>query len=205
MPYRSAQAAWTALIAAAQPQGGYVTAAQAAAAGFAASHLSYHAHAGNLERVGHGLYRLPEVPPSAHDRVIRLVLATRGRDDQPRGVVGHATALSLHELSDVMPAKVHLIVPPGWRQRAPAGCVFHTGRLVRTDTEEWEGFRITTPLRTLIDVAREGRLSHEQIEAAVRDALRRGLVRRPALERAARDEPSDAVRARLLSATARRA
>ena len=133
------------------------------------------------------------------------MLGTRGRDDRPRGVVGHATALSLHELSDVLPAKVHLIVPPGWRQQAPAGCVFHRGRFVRGETEEWEGFRITTPLRTLIDVAREGRLSHEQIEAAVRDALGRGLVRRPALERAARDEPSEAVRARLLGAPARRA
>lgn len=205
MPYRDAQAAWIALLAAAQPQGGYVTAPQAAAAGFAASHLSYHVHAGNLARVGHGLYRLPEVPPSPHDRVIRLVLATRGRDDRPRGIVGHATALSLHELSDVLPAKVHLIVPPGWRQQAPAGCVFHTGRLGKADTEDWGGFRVTTPLRTLIDIAREGRLSHEQIEAAVRDALRRGLVRRPALERAVRDEPSDAVRARLLGAPARRA
>jgi len=205
MPYRDAQAAWTALLAAARPQGGYVTARQAAAARFTASHLSYHVHAGNLERIGHGLYRLPEVPPSPYDRIIRLVLATRGRDDRPRGIVGHATALSLHELSDVLPAKVHLVVPPGWRQQAPAGCVFHPGRLGKADTEDWEGFRVTTPLRTLIDVAREGRLSHEQIEAAVRDALRLGLVRRPALERAVRDEPSDAVRARLLGAPARRA
>lgn len=204
MPYRDTQAAWTALLASARPQGGYVTARQAAAAGFAANHLSYHVHAGHLERVGYGLYRLPEVPPSPHDRVIRLVLATRGRDDRPRGIVGHATALSLHELSDVMPAKVHLIVPPGWRQQAPAGCVFHVGRLAHSDSEDWEGFRVTTPLRTLIDVAREGRLSHEQIEAAVRDALRRGLVRRPALVRAARDEPSEAVRTRLLGAPARR-
>ena len=53
MPYRDAQDVWTALLAAARPQGGYVTARQAAAAGFAASHLSYHLRAGNLERVGH--------------------------------------------------------------------------------------------------------------------------------------------------------
>jgi len=205
MTYRDAQAAWMALFEAARPQGGYVTARQAATAGFGASHLSYHATAGNLERVGHGLYRLAELPPSPHDRIVRLVLETRGRDDRPRAVVGHATALSLHELSDVMPAKVHLIVPPGWRKPAPPGAMLHRDQVTKAETEDWEGFAVTTPLRTLLDVAREGRLSHEQVRAAVADALQRGLVRRSMLERAARREASEATRELLLATLGRKA
>jgi len=200
MIYRDAQAAWTALFETARTQGGYVTARQADAAGFGASHLSYHVAAGNLERVGHGLYRLRELPPSPHDRIVRLVLDTRGRDDRPQAVVGHATALSLHELSDVMPVKVHLIVPPGWRKPAPPGAVLHRGQVTTAETEDWEGFAVTTPLRTLLDVAREGRLSHEQVGAAVTDALERGLVRRSVLERAAHHDSSKAARERLLAA-----
>jgi predicted transcriptional regulator of viral defense system len=200
MRYRDGRAAWKALFEVGRTQGGYVTAQQAAAAGFGASHLSYHAAAGNLERVGHGLYRVRELPPSPHDRIVRIVLGTRGRDDRPRSVVSHATALSLHELSDVMPAKVHLLVPPGWRKPAPSGAILHRGQLTRAETEDWEGFAVTTPLRTLLDVAREGRLSHEQLDAAVADALQRGLVRRSVLERAVRRESSQAARERLLAA-----
>ena len=35
-------------------------------------------------------------------------LWSRNRQGEPQGVFSHATALSLHELSDVMPAKLHM-------------------------------------------------------------------------------------------------
>jgi len=46
-------------------------------------------------------------------------------------VTSHHTALSLHGLSDVLPAHVHLTVPDAWRQRrlrVPAGIVIHQPR-----------------------------------------------------------------------------
>jgi predicted transcriptional regulator of viral defense system len=184
MPYRNSQKAWRALVAEAQVQGGYVTAKQARAAGFDYSHLAYHVSAGNIERSGRGLYRLPEIPRSEHDQLIRLSLLSRGHADAPRAVVSHASALALHDLSDAMPRKVHLTVPPGWRQRLPSTCVLHPGRLADKDTEAWTGFRVTTPLRTLFDVAADARTSAELLEHAVEDALERGLVRRSQLARA---------------------
>ncbi|MHC4844955.1 MAG: type IV toxin-antitoxin system AbiEi family antitoxin domain-containing protein [Planctomycetota bacterium] len=200
MPYRNAQKAYQALVAVAQLQGGYVTAKQARAAGFDYSHLTYHRQAGNIERAGRGLYRLPEVPRSEHDRLIRLSLASRGHEDVPRAVVSHATALALHDLSDVMPRKVHLTVPPGWRQRPPTGCVMHRARLQPSDTEEWTGFRVTTPLRTILDVAAEPRFPAEQLDRAVEDALRRGLVRRSRLKQALNDCSTDTAHERLAAA-----
>jgi predicted transcriptional regulator of viral defense system len=174
------------LFAVAATQGGYFTAKQAREAGYDYPHLDYHVAAGNFTRVGHGLYRLAALPASEHDDLIRLSLWSRNRADEPQAVASHETALALHELADVLPARLHLTVPPGFRKRAPAGCVLHRARLAPGDVEEREGFRVTTPLRTLLDVA-DGTVSQEQLEKAVADALGRGLVRRDKLLAAVAD------------------
>lgn len=204
MTYRDAQTAYRRLVAVAQRQGGYVTAKQARKAGFDYSHLAYHAGAGNLARAGHGLYRVPELPRSAQDQLVRLVLWSRGRDDRPQAVVSHDTALALHELSDAIPTRVHLSVPAGFRKRAPRGCVLHRAKLDVADAENWEGLRITTPLRTLIDLADEGRFGREQLGRAVEDALARGLVRRSQIAAALRVPDAPATRERLAEALAAR-
>ena len=50
---------------------------------------------------------------------------------------------------------------------------------------ERDGYRITTPLRTLLDVAASP-LSVEHLEAATIEAIERGVVRRRALAEAVR-------------------
>jgi predicted transcriptional regulator of viral defense system len=182
---RSTREASRRLFSRAREQGGYFTAKQAQEAGYGYPHLDYHVSCGNFVRVGHGLYRLPELPSSEHDDLIRLALWSRDRQDEPQAVVSHESALALHELSDLLPATTHLTVPPGFRKPAPAGCVLHRALLSPADVEEWQGFRVTTPLRTLLAVAR-GDVSQEQLAKAVGDALHRGLVRRRKLEAAAR-------------------
>jgi len=62
--------------------------------------------------------------------------------------------------------------------------VLHKGRLAPSDVEARPGFQVTTPLRTLLDAA-DSPLSQEHLNAAVREALERGLVRRRRLEDAA--------------------
>jgi predicted transcriptional regulator of viral defense system len=181
---RSAREAAQSLAALAHAQGGYFTAKQAKQAGYGYRHLDYHETAGNFERVAHGLYRLPTVPPSDHDDLIRLALWSRNQKDQPQAVVSHESALVLHELSELLPDTVHLTVPPNFRKAPPPGCVLHKGVLSARDVEEHLGFRATTPLKTLLDVAAEGRIGQEQIDKAVRDALVRGLVARKFLDAA---------------------
>jgi predicted transcriptional regulator of viral defense system len=176
------------LAALAHDQGGYFTAKQARQAGYDYPHLDYHVEAGNFERVEHGLYRLASVPPAEHDEFVRLALWSRNRQDEPQAVVSHDSALTLHELSEIIPGDIHLTVPPKFRKPAPQGVVLHKAMLGAGDVEERPGFRVTTPLRTLID-ATLGGTSQEQLEKALADALGRGLVTRKKLEDAFAGSP----------------
>ncbi|MBX9622646.1 MAG: type IV toxin-antitoxin system AbiEi family antitoxin domain-containing protein [Gemmataceae bacterium] len=176
------------LTATAQEQGGYFTAKQAADAGYEYPQLVYHVTAGNFERVAHGLYRLPAVPPAEHDDLIRLAFWSRNQKDEPQAVVSHESALVLHDLTDLLPEHIHLTVPRTFRKPAPKGAVLHKAALAPDEVEERTGFRVTAPLRTLLDAGASG-VSQEQLAIAVRDAIARGLVRRSALEPAARTSP----------------
>ncbi len=176
------------LFAKALEQGGYFTAKQAREAGYDYPHLDYHVSAGNFERVEHGLYRLTSLPPSEHDDLVRLTLWSRDRRDEPQSVVSHESALILHDLSELLPSEIHLTVPPTFRKEPPAGCALHKARLAPKDIEERAGFRVTVPLRTLLDVAASG-VPEEQLQKAVADALARGLVRRNKLLEAAKKSP----------------
>lgn len=182
MRYRNNQQSLKALYAVAVAQGGYFTAKQAAAAGYKYPHLIYHLKADNFERIGHGLYRLPTVPSDEHDDLIRLTLWSRGRDDEPQATVSHVSAMFLHQLSEVLPGKIHLTVPLSFRKPPPRGCLLRKARLTAADVERRQGFAVTTPLRTLIDVARDPGITDEQMDRAVRDAIRRGLVRESVLK-----------------------
>ena len=185
---RSTKQAARSLAGLAHEQGGYFTTKQAIQAGYGYRHLDYHETAGNFERVQHGLYRLPTVPPAEHDDLIRLSLWSRNQKDIPQAVVSHESALVLHELTELLPDRIHLTVPPKFRKRPPRGCVLHKGVLAQEEVEERAGFRVTTPLRTLLDAAATG-VSQEQLEKAVRETLSRGLVRRSKLVEAVHHDP----------------
>lgn len=181
MAYRSPKTALRALYRTATGQGGYFTSKQAADAGYGKRHVAYHLKAGNFERIGHGLYRLPTVPVSDHDDFIRVSLWSRGRDDVPQAVISHTSALTLHEMSDLLPGKIHLTVPQTFRKAAPRACILHRAAVPPTDAVAWPGFRVTTPLRTLIDAANSPTVPIDQLRQAITDALERGLVRRSVL------------------------
>ncbi len=153
--------------------------------GTATPHLAYHAGSGTFERAGPGLYRLTDVPPSEHDDLVRLALWSRDRTGVPQAVASHDTALALHGLGELLPVRTHLTVPPGFRKESPQGVVLHRARLGPADVMEREGFSVTTPLRTLVDVASAGTVPAEQVAKAAADAVSRGLVRRPRLDAAA--------------------
>ncbi len=177
MPYRDTKTALRTLTEVAASQGGYFTARQAEDAGYDAPHLSYHLSAGNFERAGHGLYRIPTLPLSEHDDLVRLWLWSRGRDDQPRAVISHQTALALHDLAEFIPTTIHLTVPPGFRKRTQEGCVLYKGRIEPGETQPFDAIPVTTPLRTLQDLADADSLPTEQFESAVAAAVQRGLIR----------------------------
>lgn len=175
MTYRDGKKALRELNAVAMGQGGYFTFRQARDLGYRTPHIHYHISAGNFEKAGHGIYRLPLVPISEHDDLIRLSLWSRNDLGEPQAVVSHESAAFIHELGEVIPSKVHLTVPKRFRKVTPKGCILHKSEFGRREVEEREGFKITSPLRTIIDLA-DSPFGQEQLEKAVKDCLQKGLV-----------------------------
>ena len=71
----------------------------------------------------------------------------------------------------------------------PAILVIHRATLEPADIQVMEGYSVTRPLRTIVDVA-AATISQDLLEQAIRQALQRGLVQRDDLTRAARLNPS---------------
>lgn len=150
-------------------QAGYFTAAQALEVGYSYQAQKYHVDYGNWTRVDRALFRLPDWPAGKDDTFVRWVLWSAGR-----AVVSHESALAAHGLGDIDPAKVHLTVPPGFHARDSA-VVLHVAALRDSDVEPRQGWSVTTPRRSILDVA-AGEVSQEHIDSAVREAVDRGLV-----------------------------
>lgn len=162
----------------AEGQGGYFTARQAREVGYADNTHAYHVRVGNWVRERRGIYRLVRFPAPTRPDLILWQLWSHNRAGEPQGTFSHATALTLHELSDAMPRRLDMTVPPGFRRMAatPAVLHLHRARLQDDDVETIDGVRVTTTLRTLVDVIADNTLSHDLQGQAVHEALKRGLV-----------------------------
>ena len=154
-------------------QEGYFTAKQAFRCGYSYRLQSYHRKQGTWREVDRGVFRLVNYPNSQNEDLVRWSLWSFNRAGFPQAVLSHETALSLHEMGDVMPAHIHLTVPPAFRKRPSGGCVIHKASLDSKFIEKRQGFNITTPLKTIIDVAM-GNLSMDELEKAIRDGIRKG-------------------------------
>ena len=166
-------------------QRGYFTAAQALAVGYSYQAQKHHVDRGNWVRVGRGMFRLPDRPADAHDSFVRWGLWSGGR-----GVVSHESALEFYGLSDLDPATIHLTVRSDFYAKDDA-VTLHVASLPEADVIRQAGWAVTTPQRSLIDVA-AGEVSQEHVTAAVRDAVAQGLVTRRRLREASDEGGSTA-------------
>lgn len=173
-------------------QQGYFTARQALEAGYSYPSQYYQSETGNWIREGYGVYRIADYTAADRPDLVLWSLWSRDKHGKLQGVFSHETALSIYELSDVMPAHLHMTVPPSFRKSAkiPKVLVIHRAMLTATDIQEIDGYSVTRPLRTIIDVATAGTISDDLLEQAVRQSLQRGLVQRDDLVNAARLNPS---------------
>lgn len=174
----------------AESQQGYFTAAEAVASGFARSTHSYHVQSGNWVREHRGIYRLTRFPLSDDRQLVLWSLWSRDRRGISRGVYSHLTALSIKELSDANPAKLHMIVPPEFRRSGeqPPIVVLHKAPLAPNEILHELGFDITTPTRAILDAAASGDASREMIRQALAAGKSRGLITRRDIA-AALDKP----------------
>jgi predicted transcriptional regulator of viral defense system len=156
-----------------EAQDGLFTTQQAGEAGYSDQLLVHHVNSGNFRRVRRGIYRLVHYPMGENEEFVEIWLWS-----DRAGVFSHDTALALHDLSDVLPTKIHLTLPSASRRRrrrVPDGVVLHHADVMDAE-RAWHGpVPITSPLRTLVDCACAA-ISPEILEVAVAQALRRGLI-----------------------------
>src|SRR4051812_35498791 len=103
---------WDRLYEIAAGQEGHFTTEQAAESGYSTALLVKHVKSGRFLHIRRGVYRLAHFPAGANEDLVVLWLWS-----EQQGVFSHQTALSLYELSDVLPLQVHLTLPASWRKR----------------------------------------------------------------------------------------
>ncbi len=175
---RSFQEPETRLFAVAESQGGYFTAKQAEEAGFDRTNHAYHVRVRNWQREHRGIFRLARFPANERPDLVLWSLWSRDRKDHPQGVYSHQTALSLYDLSDLMPSKLHMTVPCSFRKNSqiPSVLVLHYADLPSTVIEEREGFGVTRPMRTILDLIESQEISTDLVAQGLAQARERGLI-----------------------------
>ena len=188
----------------AQQQQGFFTTKQAKAAGFAENTHPYHVQAGNWIREHRGIYRLAQFPLADRPDLILWSLWSRNRKEEIEGVFSHQTALSLHELSDLNPAKLHMTVPTHFRRNSdiPGIVVLHHADLPTSDVQIGPGYKYTRPLRTILDLVDAGAVERTFIRQALRQAVDRGLITRRQLRDASMGETARKITADALRGAA---
>jgi predicted transcriptional regulator of viral defense system len=122
---------------------GFVTPDDARDLGVNPMNLVRLAERGQIERRGNGVYRFPLVPPSSFDAYMEATLWPRTH----AGILSHQTALSIYDLSDVNPSKIHITLPRSHRVRRtiPASYRLHHEDLEPKQVTRVEGIPIVTP------------------------------------------------------------
>lgn len=173
---RSPKESQARLFAVAEGQGGYFTAKQAEKAGFDRTHHAYHVCAGNWQREHRGVFRLAQYPIPERPDLILWSLWSRNREGVPEGIYSHQTALSVYDLTDLMPSKLHMTVPTKFRRMAetPSILKLHFAELSLSEVEEREGYKVTRPIRAVVDVCHD--MPPEILIEAFTEAKTRGLI-----------------------------
>jgi predicted transcriptional regulator of viral defense system len=169
----------------ASEQQGYFTASQAIKAGFQDATHPYHIRNGDWIREWRGIYRIARYPLSENGQYVLWSLWSRNRQGIIQGVYSHQTALSLFDLSDIMPEKLHITVPKAFRRHSeiPRVLVLHRGEFKPQEIEQREGYFVSKPTRTIIDLIIEESVSIDIIQQAFREAKQRGYLQMIDLER----------------------
>lgn len=166
----------------AETQQGYFTSRQAEECGYSRSNFHRKISSGKWFREQHrGIYRLANYPSTMRPELALWTLWSADKQGNPQGIWSHETALDIHGLSDVNSAKLHMSVPKNFRKGTEIPnnlCLHFVEKIPQSDIEPRQGYYVTTPLRTLADVIREGTTQHEQIELAILDlAIQKSLIK----------------------------
>jgi hypothetical protein len=162
----------------AERQHGVVSRKQLLAVGFHSQAIQHRMASGRLHRTRwRGVYALGRPQLSRHGIWMAAVLSAG-----PNAVLSHRTAARLWGIRVAEAPDIDVSVPIGRRPRSRGIVAHRRARLTRNDVATRHGIPVTEPVRTLIDIAMH--LSIDELEAAVNDADKLGLVRTDALRSA---------------------
>lgn len=122
---------------------------------------------GRLHPVARGVYAVGRPELGRYGTWMAALLACG-----PEAMLSHGSAATLWQIAPERGA-VEISVPLAV-VRARPGIVLHRRALASGEISQHEGLAVTTPVRTLIDLALE--LSRDRLEAAVNEADKRALV-----------------------------
>jgi very-short-patch-repair endonuclease len=151
-------------------QHGVVTRSQLLALGLSDTAITLSARSGRLHRVHRGVYAVGHPILRVEGRWMAAVLAA-GQG----AVLSHGTAASAWELRALGAGVIHVTVPGDAGRMRRRGLHIHRSRtLTADDTTTHRGIPITTPARTIVDLA--ATLKGRPLEQALDLADQRGLI-----------------------------
>lgn len=153
----------------AESQAGYFTTAQAKEIGIQRNQIYRDVERRKLLSIEHGIYRFRQFPADRFED-LHIALLQAGED----AVVGFVSALDVYDLSDMIPYRIHLILPQTSSRRR-SGIKVHTTQLDPEDVTVYQDLRITTVARTISDCA-FAYIEDRQIKLAVHQALTRYMT-----------------------------
>ena len=152
-------------------QHGLLTPDDARAAGTTENALRRLARSGVIDRLGYAVYQVPQLAGDPLAQYQEALLWVRAP-----AALTHDTALDLHRLCDINPAKVHVTADARYRRKtAPTWIEVHTGDVGGDDFTWLEGLRVATPARAI----RDGIATHvgqQFIDQAIETGRQRGVL-----------------------------
>jgi len=129
----------------ASAQHGVVSRAQLLSLGWGSGAIHHRVAAGRLVRRQHGVYSIGGAPRTRESQWMEALLACGGR-----AVLSHRTAGHLWDLLPRAPDRVEITAPGACRR---PGIIAHRSRPADDELAVRFGFPVTTPARTLLDLA----------------------------------------------------
>jgi very-short-patch-repair endonuclease len=159
-----------------------VSRAQLLAAGFSRRAIAHRIHLGRLSEQYRGVYLVgrPSIEPLGLETAAVLYF-------DGDAVLSHGTAAALWGITRQVPHDVHVTLVGRDCRPRPGLTVHRVATLDRSDLRQRKGLPVTSPARTVLDLA--GELEIDDLESAVAEARVHRLLRPGELEAAMRRAP----------------
>lgn len=181
---RDVHSSWHAIVALGERQHGVVTRSQVTALGLPDQAIARRIRGGRLHRVHRGVYAVGRPSLTDRGRLFAAVISCGAT-----AAASHSSAAALIGLLQWRRPRIDVTVESGGGRRRRGALIIHRSRLEPADVTQIDAIRVTTPARTILDLADvlpERRLERLLDEAAYLGLDLRGLKPRPGRRGAAR-------------------